>query len=319
MDNLEKLIQITTIEHMYSMLQKMQSVQKSEVVNLPNENSCLKDWVLSETTSFRTIVDTYATELNDHILRNNNEHYEMVQTIKILTEKINKLEHEIYQIKHNNQQNSDIIDITFSVPTTEDNIKLIVEEEHIVTNNTSEKTNDLNEENVVNEKVCVEAVNTDITEKEEVKTEVKVEKTEVEDEVEVEEDADEVELEEDEVEVEEDADEVELEEDADEVELEEDTDEVELEEDEVELEEDTDEVELEEDTDEVELEEDEVEEEVENKKDTKEEEEEVFEIEIDDVTYFATSEENGILYEITDDNDIGKKVGIIKDGEPIFN
>jgi hypothetical protein len=50
-----------------------------------------------------------------------------------------------------------------------------------------------------------------------------------------------------------------------------------------------------------------------------EEEEEVFEIEIDDVTYFATHEENGILYEITSDGDVGKKVGFIKDGEPIFN
>jgi len=50
-----------------------------------------------------------------------------------------------------------------------------------------------------------------------------------------------------------------------------------------------------------------------------EEEEEVFEIEIDDVTYFATHEENGILYEIDSDGDVGKKVGIIKDGEPIFN
>jgi hypothetical protein len=50
-----------------------------------------------------------------------------------------------------------------------------------------------------------------------------------------------------------------------------------------------------------------------------EEEEEVFEIEIDDVTYFATHEENGILYEITSDGDVGKKIGIIKDGEPIFN
>jgi hypothetical protein len=48
-------------------------------------------------------------------------------------------------------------------------------------------------------------------------------------------------------------------------------------------------------------------------------EEEVFEIEIDDITYFATDEENGILYEMTKDGDIGKKVGIIKDGEPIFN
>jgi hypothetical protein len=52
---------------------------------------------------------------------------------------------------------------------------------------------------------------------------------------------------------------------------------------------------------------------------TVEEEEEVFEIEIDDVTYYATSEENGILYEVLSDGDAGKNVGIIKDGEPIFN
>jgi hypothetical protein len=53
--------------------------------------------------------------------------------------------------------------------------------------------------------------------------------------------------------------------------------------------------------------------------DEEEEGEEVFEIEIDDVTYFATDEENGILYEVDKDGDIGKKVGIIKDGEPIFS
>ena len=53
--------------------------------------------------------------------------------------------------------------------------------------------------------------------------------------------------------------------------------------------------------------------------DVDEESEEVFEIEIDDVTYFATDEENGILYEVDKDGDIGKKVGIIKDGEPIFS
>lgn len=52
--------------------------------------------------------------------------------------------------------------------------------------------------------------------------------------------------------------------------------------------------------------------------DEEEEEEEVFEIEIDDVTYFATDEENGILYEV-DNGDVGRKVGIIKDGEPIFS
>jgi hypothetical protein len=50
-----------------------------------------------------------------------------------------------------------------------------------------------------------------------------------------------------------------------------------------------------------------------------EEEEEVFEIEIDDITYYATHEENGILYEVDKDGEVGKKVGIIKDGEPIFS
>jgi hypothetical protein len=48
------------------------------------------------------------------------------------------------------------------------------------------------------------------------------------------------------------------------------------------------------------------------------EEEELFEIEIDDVTYFTSDENNGILYEITSDGDVGNKVGIIKDGEPFF-
>jgi hypothetical protein len=49
-----------------------------------------------------------------------------------------------------------------------------------------------------------------------------------------------------------------------------------------------------------------------------EEDEEVFEIEIDDVTYFATDEENGILYEADENGEVGKKVGIIKNGEPQF-
>jgi len=49
------------------------------------------------------------------------------------------------------------------------------------------------------------------------------------------------------------------------------------------------------------------------------EDEEVFEIEIDDDTYFTNNEENGILYEIDENGEPGKKVGIIKDGEPIFS
>jgi CII-binding regulator of phage lambda lysogenization HflD len=87
-------------------------------------------------------------------------------------------------------------------------------------------------------------------------------------------------------------------------------------------------------TDDQEVEEEEVEEEVvvtddqveeetkaDIKEDVEEEEdgEEVFEIEIDDVTYYATDEENGILYEVDKNGEVGKKVGIIKDGEPIFS
>jgi hypothetical protein len=49
-----------------------------------------------------------------------------------------------------------------------------------------------------------------------------------------------------------------------------------------------------------------------------EEEQELFEIEIDDITYYATDEENGVLYAVEKNGDVGKKVGIIKDGEPIF-
>jgi hypothetical protein len=36
------------------------------------------------------------------------------------------------------------------------------------------------------------------------------------------------------------------------------------------------------------------------------------------VSYFTTDEENGILYEMTKDGDVGKKVGIIKNGEVVF-
>jgi len=52
--------------------------------------------------------------------------------------------------------------------------------------------------------------------------------------------------------------------------------------------------------------------------DSEEEEEEVFEIEIDDITYFATSEENGPLYEVDEYGEPGKQVGNLKEGEPIF-
>jgi hypothetical protein len=47
-------------------------------------------------------------------------------------------------------------------------------------------------------------------------------------------------------------------------------------------------------------------------------EEELFEIEIDDVSYCTNDEDNGVIYELTADGDVGAKVGYLKDGEPIF-
>ena len=49
-----------------------------------------------------------------------------------------------------------------------------------------------------------------------------------------------------------------------------------------------------------------------------EEEEEFIEIDIDDITYCTNNEENGFIYELTEDGDVGDKVGYLKDGEPFF-
>jgi hypothetical protein len=49
-----------------------------------------------------------------------------------------------------------------------------------------------------------------------------------------------------------------------------------------------------------------------------EEEEELMEIEIDDITYCTNDEENGFIYNLDKDGEVGEKVGYIKDGEPFF-
>ena len=49
------------------------------------------------------------------------------------------------------------------------------------------------------------------------------------------------------------------------------------------------------------------------------EEEGVFEIEINGLTYFTNDENNGEIYNMDDDGDPGKNVGIFKNGSPIFN
>jgi hypothetical protein len=49
-----------------------------------------------------------------------------------------------------------------------------------------------------------------------------------------------------------------------------------------------------------------------------EEEEEMFFIEINNVTYCTNDEENGFIYELLEDDDIGKKIGYFKNGKSHF-
>jgi hypothetical protein len=60
------------------------------------------------------------------------------------------------------------------------------------------------------------------------------------------------------------------------------------------------------------------EEEEEEGEEEEEEDEEVFEIEIDDKTYYTNNEENGIIYEALPNDEVGEKIGYLKDGEPFF-
>ena len=43
-----------------------------------------------------------------------------------------------------------------------------------------------------------------------------------------------------------------------------------------------------------------------------------FEIEIDGVNYCTNNEDNGFIYQMTSDGDVGEKVGYLKEGEPFF-
>ena len=98
-------------------------------------------------------------------------------------------------------------------------------------------------------------------------------------------------------------------------EVDEDNEEV-VEEDVEEDEEPDEEAELSENNEEAELSEDEVE--TEEEKD-EEEEEELFEIEIDGVTYCTENEDNGFIYVLDKDGNVGETTGYLKNGEPFFN
>jgi len=58
--------------------------------------------------------------------------------------------------------------------------------------------------------------------------------------------------------------------------------------------------------------------ETETKEEVEEEDEDIFEIEIDDKTYCTNDDENGFIWELTEEGEQGDKVGYLKDGEPFF-
>jgi hypothetical protein len=351
-NNLEKLIQMATIEQMYNMLQKLKADNSSTIKECnfsdethSNENNALIGSLLTEIKHLKT-------EINDHnekLQRYNIEFWKLSETIKYLSLKSEQLENELSEIKSNTNNNSRFLcqqirgqQSLTSYPgfsngspnekVDEAHIKLKIEEKlyNKVGDNTDEDYNSCDEEEDINPamitcatitldvKPVIEDVHKDdpIADTSEEESE---EEFETEDETEflakeakivieyIEEKDEEVEDEE-----------VEEEEVEDEEVEEEEVEDEEVEKEEVEKEE-VEEVEKEEVEDEEAEDEEVEEEETEEEEVEEEEEEEVFEIEIDDVTYFATDEENGILYEMTSDGDIGKKVGIIKDGEPIFN
>ena len=338
--NLEKLIQMATIEQMYSMLQKLkenvdyfnecnvEGKKHSKNTNITVNESVVTETLVTETLVTDTLVtDTLVTEIktlhseirnihdnltkyNEHVLKldtkitthskNVNTNIELVTEIQNihnnltkynehvlkLETKIEDLEKELHEIKSNTNNNSKFL------------CQQIRGQESL-TSYPGFSNGNQKEQMVIKEEVHIKLK---IEEKDinESTTSLCVLTNLVKDEKE-----DELELDEDE--------EKEDEEKEDELELDED------EEKEDDLDEEKEDEKDEESEEEVGTDDDESKNLNLEKEEEEEEEEEVFEIEIDDIPYFVTDEENGILYEVTSDGDIGKKVGIIKNGEPIFN
>jgi DNA repair exonuclease SbcCD ATPase subunit len=295
LNNIEKLIQMATIEHMYEMLQKI----KNDI----NFNQ-LSDTIFNSSNNFLppdNDNDNYKNEVKDFnnsisIIKSDNAN--MMKIIDTVLIRLYSLEAEVKELKSKNDTLSSelkkINETSSSDQFKGGQITLKIEEKNIDTSLNLA----INNEGMIDK--------------------IKQLEQEVEEEEEVDEEQEEAEEEQEEVEEEEEVDEEQ--EEAEEEQEEVDEEQEEVEEQEEEADEEQEEVDEEQ--------EEEVEEEEVNQKEKKEEQqesleeeddEEVFEIEIDDITYFTSDEENGILYEVTSDGEVGKKVGIIKNGEPIFS
>uniref|UniRef100_A0A6C0KQG8 Uncharacterized protein n=1 Tax=viral metagenome TaxID=1070528 RepID=A0A6C0KQG8_9ZZZZ len=262
LNNIEKLIQMATIDHMYDMLKKIKND-----ININNSSQFDDNIFFEKEKDFSYTFDKSGLkDIYDSISVLENKNANLLILLEQLNSKIFDLEKEIQNLKNVN------------VNTVESNIIPICNDTHDNNANLEISTIKLNIEENIKLKIEEKLVN--------LEKNYLVESN-------LEESLEEVEEEEEEVEEEEEEEEVNTD------------DEKEDEEEEEEVKTDVEEEE--------EVEEEEV------KTDVEKEEEEVFEIEIDDVTYFATDEENGILYEVSSDGEVGNKVGIIKNGEPIFS
>ena len=248
----------------------------------------------------------------DLIKKELDKQYESIMPLfeKMLT-KIENLSKEVNELKNKNSK--DILDLTVStgqIAVEKENIRLEIEEtsEFELENDVYEEPEDTVEEqdDIAEEQDddTVEEQDDDTVDEEEDIAEEQDDDT-VDEEEDIAEEQDEEEVgEEDEALVED-----------EEVQDEAESDDAVQEEDDVETEnseEESDEVVEEGESDEV------VEEEKTNEVVEEEEEEELFEIDIDDITYCTNNEENGFIYQLSEDGDVGTKVGYFKDGEPFF-
>jgi DNA repair exonuclease SbcCD ATPase subunit len=282
LNNIEKLIQMATIEHMYEMLQKIKNdITLNQLSDTIFDSSrCSNNFLPPDDDNYKNEVKN----INDTISIIKSDNANMMKIIDTILMKIYSLESEIKELKTKNDTlSSEINKMRNSESSTGGgHITLKIEEKNIDTSVDLAKNTDEMMDKI---KQLEEEV-----EEEDVEEEEDEEQVEDQEEEEVEDQEEEVEDQEEE------AEDQEEEEDEQQEEEEVGTDD----------EEDVEQKELKKEEQHESLEED-------------DEDEEVFEIEIDDITYFTTDEENGILYEVTSDGEVGKKVGIIKNGEPIFS
>jgi hypothetical protein len=218
--------------------------------------------------------------------------------IPILDKLLNKITH----------LNDDIQDIKNEKSSADEHTELVI------------KVNSVEKSSVVktseNENIEIHIVEEVEEEQEEEQEVVEEEQEEVEEEEQ--EEVEEEEVEEEQEVFEEEQEEVEQQEEVEEEEQEEEEQE-EVEEQEEEQEEEEQEEVEEEEQEEVEEEEASIETETKVQEEEEEDEdEELFEIEIDDKTYCTNNDENGFIWELTEDGEQGEKVGYLKDGEPFF-